>query len=122
MKLVDSDVIIEHLRGREQANALLDSLGDAACISVLTRFEILAGMRTGERHTTRTLLDALPNLPVTEEAANRAGEMARLYRRSHPDISSVDYLIAATVEVHGHELVTLNVRHFPMFPDLEPAF
>ena len=29
---------------------------------------------------------------------------------------------AATAEVHGHELLTLNVKHFPMFPDMRPAY
>lgn len=29
---------------------------------------------------------------------------------------------AATVEVLGAELPTLDVKHFPMFPGLEPAF
>jgi predicted nucleic acid-binding protein len=29
-----------------------------------------------------------------------------------------DYLIAATAEVEGLDLATLNVRHFPMIKDL----
>jgi predicted nucleic acid-binding protein len=34
----------------------------------------------------------------------------------------MEYLIAATAEVHRADLLTRNVRHFPMFPDLEPPF
>ncbi len=34
----------------------------------------------------------------------------------------MDYLIAAAAESIGASLVTLNVRHFPMFPDLEPPY
>ncbi len=122
MKLVDTDVVIDHLRGRQEAVELLRSITGEVCISVLTRFEVLAGMRSDERHPTRTLLDSLDNVPVTEEAATRAGEMARIYRAAHRSISPVDYLIAATAEVHGHQLITLNVRHFPMFPDLEAPY
>jgi hypothetical protein len=46
----------------------------------------------------------------------------RTYRRSHQGIGLGDYLIAATVEVEGLELATLNVKHFPMFPDLQKPF
>jgi predicted nucleic acid-binding protein len=34
----------------------------------------------------------------------------------------VDYVIAATAEIQGAELLTLDVEHFPMVPGLEPAF
>lgn len=124
MKLFDTDVLIEHLRGNEHATALLlgaSSKGQAAC-SVLTRFELLAGMRTNERSRIRQLLDSLTNLEVSLEAANRAGEWARHYRNSHGGISSIDYLIAATAEVHGADLITRNVKRFPMHQDLRPAF
>ena len=124
MKLFDTDVLIEHLRGNERATALLlnaSSREEAAC-SVLTRFELLAGMRSDERSRIRQLLDSLTNLEVSLEAANRAGEWARQYRKSHEGISSIDYMIAATAELHGADLLTMNAKHFPMYSDLEPAF
>jgi predicted nucleic acid-binding protein len=79
-------------------------------------------MRSGERHAVRALLDAMDNLAVSEEIAGRAGEWARTYRRSHSHIGAIDYLIAATAEIEGGDLLTLNVRHYPMYPDLSPAF
>lgn len=54
--------------------------------------------------------------------ARRAGELARFHRRSHVGIGTVDYLIDASARSLGARLVTLNVAHFPMFPDLEPAY
>jgi predicted nucleic acid-binding protein len=33
-----------------------------------------------------------------------------------------DAIIAATAEHHGLKLATLNVRHFPMFRKLKPAY
>ncbi|MEX2133126.1 MAG: type II toxin-antitoxin system VapC family toxin [Acidimicrobiia bacterium] len=123
MRLFDTDVLIEHLKGNEEATALLldaSSAGQAA-ISVLTRFELLAGMRSNERSQIRQLLDSLPNLEISTEVATRAGELARNYRRSHEGISSIDYLVAATAEIEGLDLITRNVKHFPMFSGLEPA-
>jgi len=59
---------------------------------------------------------------VTDQIARRAGEFLRSYRRSHSGIDLVDYCVAATAELHGAKLVTLNVKHFPMFPDLVPPY
>jgi predicted nucleic acid-binding protein len=123
MKLFDTDVLVEHLKGREAATRLLldaSGAGQAAC-SVLTRFELLAGMRSEERSEVRGLLDSLTNFETSVDIATRAGEWSRTYRRSHEGVSAIDYLIAATAEIHGADLLTQNVRHFPMFPDLEPA-
>jgi hypothetical protein len=78
-------------------------------------------MRSNERSVIRGLLDSLTNLDASAEIATRAGEWARTYRRTHGAISPIDYLIAATAEIHGADLLTQNVRHFPMFPDLQPA-
>lgn len=123
MKLFDTDVLIDHLKGNVAATDMVmeaATVGQAAC-SVLTRFELLAGMRPDERSQIRSLLDVLVNLEATVDVATRAGEWARTFRRSHANISSIDYLIAATAEVHGADLFTRNVKHFPMFPDLESA-
>jgi predicted nucleic acid-binding protein len=123
MKLFDTDVLIQHLRANEAATTLLleASASEQAACSVLTRFELLAGMRSNERSQVRSLLDALVNLDASVDIATRAGEWARTYRRSHEGASAIDFLIAATAEAHGADLLTQKVRHFPMFPELEPA-
>lgn len=123
MKLFDTDVLIEYLRGNPEAGKLLGAAvaSNVAACSTLTRFELLAGMRSAERSAVRNLLHCLVDVEVTPEIANRAGEMARSFRKSHPGTSAVDYLIAATADVIGADLQTRNTRHFPMFPDLESA-
>lgn len=60
------------------------------------------------------------NIQASIDVATRAGEWARIYKRNE-GISAIDYLIAATAEVHGADLLTQNVKHFPMFPELTPA-
>lgn len=124
MRLFDSTVLISHLRGVPDATALLrDSVasGEAAC-SVLSRTELEGGMRSGERAGVGLLFSALRLEPVTDDIARQAGEHLRRYRRSHQGIDLVDYVIAATAEHIGAELMTLNVKHFPMFRKLRPAF
>lgn len=68
------------------------------------------------------ILDSLQHVPVDHSVAWRAGELRRTYRRSHAAIGIADYLIAASAEVHGCELATLDVKHYPMFDGLVRPF
>lgn len=124
MILVDTDILIAHLRGREPARAWLRKarVEGPLSVSVVSVAELTGGMPSTERREVWRLLSVLRAEPVTELIGRRAGELIRSYRRSHGGIGIADYLIAATAEHQGAELATLNVRHFPMFPDLEPPF
>lgn len=75
-----------------------------------------------ERHEAWQLLAAFRAEPATEIIARRAGDFWRQYRRSHSGIGLGDYLIAATADVKGCRLATLNVGHFPMFRNLRRPF
>lgn len=125
MILVDTDVLIANLRGIDPAREWLISSRTRTgrlAVSVVTNAEIIGAMRSPERHEVTRLLNSVRSLPVTDMIAHRAGELRRRFRRSHAAIGLVDYLIAATADVHGLELATLNIKHFPMFADLEPPF
>jgi predicted nucleic acid-binding protein len=123
--LVDSDVLIAHLRGvaaaRDWLQAARRDTGPLA-ISVISVTEVAGGMRSGERREVTRLLATMRPFGVTERISWRAAELMRRYRRSHSGIGLGDYLIAATAEVEGLDLATLNVRHYPMFAELAPAF
>ena len=90
--------------------------------SVLTRTELLRSMRSDGRSRTTRLLETISWVDVTIDVAIRAGELARKYRRSYPGIDLADFIIAASTEQVEGRLVTLNVKHFPMFPGLKPAY
>lgn len=125
MKLLDTTIAIDHLRGDDRAAQLLERLtdeGEPLLASELSRFELLAGMRPEELDTTELFMEALTWVPVNEEIARLAGSMAAEYRRAHSGIDAIDYLIAATATVTGADLLTTNVRHFPMIPGLQPPY
>ncbi len=125
MILVDSDVLIAHLRGVPAASAWLREIRQDTgplSLSVVSIAEITGGMRSQERSGVWRLLGTLRAEPVTEVVARRAGELMRRYRSSHASIGLGDYLIAATAEAKGLDLATLNVRHFPMFKGLRAPF
>ena len=117
--LVDTSILIDHLRGDERAMTLLVGAVDAGAelwSSTVVRTEVLAGMRAGEERATLDLLDGFSWLDVTVEVADRAGQLARSFLRSHPGVDTADFLVAASAEILDARLVTLNVRHFPMLP------
>ena len=108
--LVDSDILIAHLRGLH------------AAISGVSVAELVGGMRSAQRREVWRSLASFRAEPATVIIARRAGDFRRKYRHSHDGIGLGDYLIAGTAEVKGYDLATLNVRHFPMFENLRPPF
>lgn len=125
MKLLDTSVAIDHLRGLQSAVDLLSGLIEAEEVllaSEVVRFELLAGVRKGEIEALEQFFSALSWVPVGEEVARVAGALAQRHRRSHSGIDDADYLIAATAQLLEADLLTTNVRHFPMLSGIEPAY
>lgn len=122
--LVDTSVLIDHLRGVPEATETLLACRRRGPLhaSEITRLEVLAGMRSDEEVATTGLLRRLEWLPVTAAIADEGGRLGRRWLPSHPGIDSADLAIAGTAMVHDLELVTANVRHFPMFADLRPPY
>ncbi len=122
--LFDTSILIDHLRGDADAARVLEAQRSAGPLgaSEITRLEVLAGMRAGEEEPTQSLLSAFSWYPVDREVAQEAGALGRRWLPSHHTIDSADLAIAATAVVTGSELVTLNVRHFPMFQNLRRPY
>ncbi len=125
MKLIDTTIAVDHLRGAPAAVDLLTALIDSSdelVASELVRFELLAGIQDTELTAFEDFCSALRWAEVSEDVARVAGQLARRYRRSHSGIGAVDYLIAATAIVIDADLLTTNVQHFPMFTKLERPY
>jgi predicted nucleic acid-binding protein len=125
VKALDTSVVVDHLRGFPPAVELLRRLvvsGEEIVASEVVRFELIAGARDDARQALEALFEVPTWIPVTAEVARHAGELARKLRASHSGIDTADYLIAATVELLDAELLTTNVRHFPMLEGLEAPY
>jgi hypothetical protein len=118
--LLDSDVVIWHLRGHGAIVELVLVLARRGRIglSAITRAEVLLGMREPERVLTLRFLDSCETLPVVAVTADRAGEIFRDFRSQGTTLSLPDALIGATALLASIPLYTCNPRHYPM-PDLD---
>lgn len=116
--LLDTDVIIDYLRGRSEAVAYLEALNGPLFLSVITVAELYAGVREGrERVQLDLLVSAFTVIPIDQTIAITGGLYRREYSKSH-GTGLADALIAATAVTRGLALVTLNKKHFPMVPSL----
>jgi len=125
VKVLDTSVAVDHLRGTASAVDLLSGLieaGEDLLASEIVRFELLAGVRGEEEEALEQFFSALSWVPVGEKVVRAAGTLARSHRRAHSGIDDADYLIAATALLLKAELLTTNVRHFPMLPGLTAVY
>lgn len=123
--LLDTSVLIDHLRGFEEATKYLAdarSQGDELWSVTLVRTEVLAGMRPREEKPTRAFLAEIDWLDVDQALADRAGDLARRYIKSHPRVDTVDYIVAGSADALDADLATTNLKHFPMFPKLKKPY
>jgi len=119
--LLDTNIIVDALRKRNQRHLLVESLLDhgqplASCPITVT--EIYAGMRTAEEKPTRAFMKSLLFLAITDDIAEQAGLLKARYARRGRTLSFQDASIAAVSIAYGCTLVTENVRDFPM-PELQ---
>lgn len=122
--VVDTSVLIDVLRKTPGAREALRSAvtDEPPHSSIVVRAEVLIGMRPHEERETRALLDGLLWLSVDEAVAEEAGQLGRRWRRSFSGIDASDFIVAATANILRLPILTRNVKHFPMFPDLRAPY
>ena len=118
--LVDTDVLIWHLRGLAKATQTLDRLSRLT-ISAITYLEILQGLRNGAELQAIQQSLTMRNteqLPLTPAITNRAIALMETLTLSH-GLQLGDALIAATALEHGFPVLTANTRHFSPIEGLQ---
>jgi predicted nucleic acid-binding protein len=122
--VIDSDVLIDYLRGRPGIASLFDQLKvDELAVSHMTYAELLTGeLYNYERVTAKSRIERFLSgytiYPIDETVLDRYAELNSLLRRQGKRIAVSDLLIAATALIHDRDLVTRNIRHFERIPNL----
>lgn len=120
--LVDSDVLVDVLRGAPGADDKLAniaiSLGLAT--STVTIFELLRGARdSAEIRKVFDVIEGFEVFPLDTPAAADAADVWKALRSAGTPIDTGDLLIAGIAIATGLRLVTRNVRDFGRVPGLD---
>ena len=117
--LLDSDILIDHLRGYEPARQYLKRFEAAegqGYLSIITVAELAAGQmrQAKEEAKVQRLLALFTHIDLNFAIAWRGGEIRRQY---HTRLA--DALIAATALIHHLRLATRNLQHFTPIEGLQ---
>jgi hypothetical protein len=120
--LVDTDVLVDFLRGHTKAVAFVEAEATRIILSAVVVAELFAGVREGsERETLEEFVSLFPIIPVSADIGAKGGLYKRDYGDSH-GVGLADAILAATAEAENAELKTLNTRHYPMLKRLRPPY
>lgn len=120
--LPDTDVVVDLLRGRDEAVEWFKEHSGQIILSSIVVAELYAGVRDGDE------IERLDNFvslfriaSVTAGLARVGGLYKRDYGKSH-GVGLGDAIIAATVQAENADLKTLNTKHYPMFKDIKAPY
>jgi len=112
--LLDTDVLIDYLRGREVAVEWLKARTEELLISALTVSELVVGVRDEEEEEALgAFLDLFEIVPVDRSIAFQAGRIRQVHGPAS-GMSLADAVIAASAMSREAVLLTFNRRHYPM--------
>ncbi|MBZ0178881.1 MAG: type II toxin-antitoxin system VapC family toxin [Melioribacteraceae bacterium] len=113
--LLDTDIIIWFLRGKEEYVRQIEMLvnENRLFVSPISVTEIYAVAKKNEERNIHTFFDLLEIITIKSNEAKTAGLFIQQYRKSH-SVELADALIAATAKENELLLWTLNKKHYPM--------
>lgn len=120
--LLDTDVLVDFLRGHSKAVAFVNTNADRIILSAIVVAELYAGVKGDVEQTAlEDFVSLFRVVPVDAEIAKAGGLYKRDYGKSH-GIGLADCILAATAFAWSAELKTLNIKHYPMLKGLRPAY
>ncbi len=124
MILVDTDVLIDALKGRDPARTrVADGLRqDGLATTTISAFELSSGARSDKQvQAIAALLAPMRVIPFDLDAAHAAADIRQKLEAAGEPIGMGDYLIAGVAVSRSLPLLTRNRKHFDRVPDLRLA-
>ena len=113
--LIDTSIIIEHLRKQNRERSILYGIVDQyeLAVSTMVEFELFIGATSEpKQQDVDKILAWCTTLPLTTIVAQTAATIYNDLKRTNQLIEIRDILIGATAVVHEMQLMTLNSKHF----------
>ena len=119
--LLDTDILIDYLKGISPARALIDSGHFDHYYSTWTKKELLGkpGISETERREVEELLGRFRVLPVDDAIAEKYWILLKKYEGR--GLRQADAIIAATAWHKSLPLLTRNQKHFRFIGEIELA-
>ena len=120
MPLADTDVLIDYLAGKGEAEEIDRLLRQGALrTTVITRFELLAGAKNPKQvGRVVQLLEAVPTFGLDDPSTYVASEIEKSLKLAGKAMGMADSLIAGIVIRNHGVLLTRNRSHFDRIPGL----
>lgn len=118
--VIDTAILIDHLRGFEPAKSIIGKIRSkeiTAYISSVTEAEVFSGKdakQESKRQELSELVELFEKVLLTNEIAQKAGELRRNYSIEIPDA-----IIAATAFNQNAKLWTTNKKDFEKIKEIE---
>ncbi len=124
MAILESSFLIDFLRDREEAVALMRQLQEQEQMLVIVSPSVMELWRGAiesqspdeEKEKIRELLSLLPTLPFTATSAIRAAEVRQTLK--HQPIQEIDCMIAG-IALENNETIVTRDEHFVRIPGLK---
>ena len=117
--IVDTDIIIDYLKGVKPARELFKSKDIVIYCSILSKKELLSkvGLSDSERKKIMNLISRLKVLKIDNDINQKY--MLLINRYGERQSSIVDYLIAATAWAKNLPLLTRDIKHFKKIKEIK---
>lgn len=122
--LIDTSIIIEHLRKTDKRRSILYGIPHHTelFISSVTLFELQAGaIDSAKRQDIESVLYGTGILPFDETVALEAGKLYHMFKTTNNNMEIRDLFIAATALANKLSVLTLNRKHFELVKGLHLA-
>jgi|JI102314DRNA_FD_contig_61_1976865_length_1127_multi_2_in_0_out_0_1 tRNA(fMet)-specific endonuclease VapC len=119
MILLDTSILIEYYRKKDKKDTLLFKLSEthSFSISVVTKYELLAGTKPDKLSFTLSIIQNMKVLELNEKCIDIAIEIFNELKSKNQIIEVPDIFIAATAIHNKLPIATLNTNHFDRIPN-----
>ena len=120
MYLIDSDVLINFLKGKEESIEILKKLkSHERGTSVVCIGEIFEGLNEKQKNEFSKIIDLIEVYNIDLRIVVKFAEIRKELRKSDNLIDNFDLLIAATCLTNDLTLITNNLKHFERIKGLK---